>query len=607
MTRGRYGWALAVVAVSAFMITMDNTVVHVALPVIRDDLQMSSGTLQWVATGYILMFSCLMIAGGRLADVYGCRAVLITGMAIFTGSSLIAGVAPDGTVLIAARVVQGAGAALALPSTLVIVTVGRTDKQKSLGTIVFLASSSVAIAIGPFVGGFIASHWHWGWIFLINVVPGIAVMLLAAVVVSGRPEQTGTRLDLPGVLTSAIALFAFTYGLDQAHRHGLQDPTVLAVFGLAGSAALAFVLVERWAPDPMINLEFFRNRVFTGGLVTQMLWGIGFNGVLFYTSFFLQDVLGFAPTKTGLVFLPPAILLLLMTPVSFWLAERIGPRISIGGGMCVLAAGMASFTVLRPGDGLPQLMPGVLVLSAGAAMAMPLAMYVLKSVPEERAGVASGILNVVREVSVAFGIAVLGVIIAALEKRALAGGADKVEAFRHAVSFGLLIGGGLVLAGGLIVALTLPRRSAAPVPARQPLMLGPAAIPLPARGAGGRWRSDTRRGSAGRWIRDAQGEGARRAGLRVPPPPPPEGWHEPYIPPQGSAAGPTADRVPGPTADLTVDRVPGPLPSPTADHVPGPAADRAPDPTAERVPAERRPVAARVEHGGPGRYRRDPW
>ncbi|MFF5261900.1 DHA2 family efflux MFS transporter permease subunit [Actinomadura viridis] len=494
MTRGRYRWALAVVAISAFMITMDNTVVANALPTMIRDLGMSNAAKDWVATGYILMFSCLMIAGGRLTDVYGCRVTFTSGMAVFTGASAVCGMAPDEAVLILGRIVQGAGAALALPATLVMVTVGRTDKQRSLGTIVWVGAASGATALGPTIGGIIVSHWPWGWIFLINIPAGILVILLGLVVLTSKSENTAARVDLPGVLISATMLFALAYGMEAGRRHGWLDPSVLSVFALAAIALLCFVMVESWAPEPMMNLRFFRNRVFVGGLLSQMLWGIGFNGMVFYSATFLQRYLGFTPPEAGLVMLPSAVAVMVATPLAFWVAARAGPRVTVGGGMAAMAFGMVLFSMLRRDDGFADLMPGVLIVGLGAAMCMPLAMYVLKSVPEDQAGVASGILNVIREVSGAFGIAIVGLLIHEVPPE----GADAatLETFRSGTAAGLVIGASLVLIGGLISAMTLPSRRGwfGPKHVRQGRRR-PAAAPRPATaapvpaadGVGGPW------------------------------------------------------------------------------------------------------------------------
>ncbi|CND43633.1 Probable drug resistance transporter%2C EmrB/QacA subfamily [Mycobacterium tuberculosis] len=444
------------VAVSAFMTTMDNTVVFTALPTIMADLDMSSSAKDWVATGYILMFSCLMITGGRLSDVFGCRLTFTSGMVVFTAASAVCGLAQGSEVLIVSRIVQGAGAALVLPATQVMVTVGRNDKQRSIGNIAFIGAASAATALGPAIGGFIVEHWHWGWIFLINIVPGILVIVLGLFVLTPHGENKHARIDLPGVLISATMLFAFIYGLEAGNKLGWADPSVLSVFALGAIALVCFVVVETWAPDPMIDLRFFRNRVFTGGLLSQMLYGIGFNGMMFYSQPFLQRFLGFSPSEAGLVMLPPALAIIVLTPMAFLMAAKIGPRPAIGAGMALMGLGMVLFSMLNVGDGYADLMPGVMLVGVGAALGMPLVMYVLKAVPEKRAGVASGVINVIREASGAFGIAIVGLLVHHVPDEGA--GAAELETFRAGTSSGLILGAVLVLVGGLISGLTLPSR-----------------------------------------------------------------------------------------------------------------------------------------------------
>lgn len=515
------------------MTTMDNTVVFTALPTIMADLDMSSSAKDWVATGYILMFSCLMIMGGRLTDVYGCRLTFTAGMAVFTAASAACGLAQSSEVLILARIVQGAGAALTLPATQVMVTVGRNDRQRSIGNIIFIGAASGATALGPTIGGIIVQHWHWGWIFLINIVPGILVILLGTFVLTGHGENKHARVDLPGVLISATMLFAFIYGLEAGSKHGWADPSVLSVFALGVIALVCFVVVESWAPDPMIDLRFFHNRVFTGGLLSQMLYGIGFNGMMFYSQPFLQRFLGFSPPKAGLVMLPPAIVILLLTPVAFLMAAKIGPRPAIGAGLALMGLGMVLFSTLTIGDGYADLMPGVMLIGVGAALGMPLVMYVLKAVPEKQAGVASGVINVIREASGAFGIAIVGLFVHAIPDEGA--GAAELEKFRIGTSSGLILGAVLVLIGGLVSGITLPSRRGwlGPKHGRRPPMLpdrpkhDPAATPrdpVPALLAPGPLP-------------------ARKGGPGSPWPAPPDGWYEPYVPeeradgPQGIPRG----------------------------------------------------------------------
>ncbi|TMR08133.1 MFS transporter, partial [Nonomuraea zeae] len=298
-----------VVGLAGFITTLDNTVVTVALPSIQRDLGARLAALEWVATGYILTFAGLMLAGGRLADVCGPRRVLLAGLAAFTGASLGAGLATSVPLLVAARLAQGAGAALILPATLAVLA-GREERQRSMGVAVWMASGAGALALGPVVGGYLSQYAHWSWVFLINVPVGAAVIALAwAGVPAGA--RSGRSLDVPGVLASVVFLAAGTFALIHGGEYGWTSAPVVAALVTCLGGGIAFVAVERRAPDPMVALGLFAARSFTGGVVAQVFWGLGVNGVFFYTALFLQGVLGFSPTDSGMAFVPLALLVVL--------------------------------------------------------------------------------------------------------------------------------------------------------------------------------------------------------------------------------------------------------------------------------------------------------
>lgn len=486
MNRERFAPALAIVAISAVMITMDNTAVNIIKLTIQQRLHTSDTALEWVNTGYILVFSCLMITGGRLVDMFGARACFATGMSLFTGASLLAGLSHDIATLIGARLLQGGGAALALPATLVVINVGRTDRQRSIGMIVWVGACAAASALGPGIGAVLSGLWGWQAVFLVNVGPGLLTIPLSLLYIGGTKENPATSLDLPGVLTSTALLFALTYGLAKHPDVSWTDPSVLSVFGLALVALVALVVVERWVPDPIFDISFFRNRVFSGAVAVQILVGFGFSGVIYYGATFMLNVLRFGQQEVALVLLPPAIAIGLLTPISFWLTARLGPRLTVSLGVCLLALGMLLFSTLRKGDGYMDLMPGVVTLGIGVALTMPLPMYVLKSVPEERNGVAGGIMNVGREMSGALGIALLGAIIYSIQASAEHSGVrDGNEAFRQGTQLGLPIGASVLMIGAVIAALTLPSRRTIEVARLQELtviehVVKPLPIPQPA-------------------------------------------------------------------------------------------------------------------------------
>lgn len=460
-----------VTGLAGFMTTLDNTVVTVALPSIRRDLGARLAELEWVATGYILTFAGLMLAGGRLADVHGHRRVLLAGLATFTAASLGAGLADSIQALVAARLVQGAGAAMILPATLAVLA-GREERQRSMGVAVWMASGAAALALGPVVGGYLSQHAHWTWVFLINVPMGAAVMALAAVTVppghgaergpgvarrgsvrssgvAGREGvwgsgAAGRSLDVGGVVASGVFLGAGTFALIHGGEYGWTSPAVVAALGLCVGGGVGFVVAERRAGEPMVDPGLFAVRSFAGGVAAQVLWGLGVNGVFFYTAIFLQGVLGFTPTASGLAFVPLALLVVLVTPLAPWVERRLGAGRTVAAGLVLVAGGMALAATLEAGDGWGRLLPAVCAIGVGSALTMPLGSAVLGAVPESRAGVAGGIFSVSREISGLFGIAAVGVIVH---------GAGN---FAAGYAAGLLVAAGLVLAGALISLATLP-------------------------------------------------------------------------------------------------------------------------------------------------------
>ncbi|MEW9553745.1 MFS transporter [Nonomuraea sp. NPDC050783] len=438
-------WLLAAVGLAGFLTTLDNTVVTVALPSIQHDLGASLAALEWVATGYLLTFAGLMPAGGRLADVWGHRGTLLAGLALFTVASLAAGLAATIHLLVAARLVQGAGAALVLPATLAVLA-GQEERRRSAGVAVWMASGAGALALGPVAGGYLSQHAHWSWVFLLNVPLGAAVVALAAVAVP--PSAVVARsLDAPGVLASAAFLAAGTFALVHGGEHGYGSPAVAAALAVCAGGGAAFVLVERRAADPMVDLRLFAVRAFAGGVAAQVLWGLGVNGVFFYTAIFLQEVLGFTPTGSGLAFVPLALLVVLVTPLAPTVERRLGAGPTVAAGLVLVAGGMAAAATLEAGDGWGRLLPAVCAIGIGSALTMPLGSAVLGAVPPERAGVAGGVFSVSREVSGLFGIAGTGAVVHA------------AGSFATGYAAGLLVAAGLVLAGALIAVRTLDGRA----------------------------------------------------------------------------------------------------------------------------------------------------
>ena len=453
----RRTWTLIAVALATFMTYLDNNIVNVALPVIQRDLHLSTAGLEWIVSGYILVFASLLLAGGRLADVYGRRRLFAIGLIIFTAASFVAGLAGSADVLVAARAVQGLGAALLTPTTLAIISATYPDpRERNMAVGVWSAVGALALALGPLLGGLISDHLSWGWIFFINVPVGIATLALGLWAISeSRESSAPRRLDMPGVVLSSVALFGLTYSLIEGHDRGWTSPIILGGFLLAATLGLAFVWREQHTAEPMVAMSLFRERVFSGGLIALIMWGFGIFGIYFFTSLYLQNVLGFSPTEAGAAFVPMALLMAAGAIASERVANRIGAYRSVGLAMALMAAGIASVSLLGADATFWQLMPSFAAIGVGGGLTVPLTATVLSAMPRDEAGVASGIFNASREVSGLLGITVIGAILTARQGEALRSGHSPVDAFLSGYQLGLLVAAVLVAAGGVAAYLGL--------------------------------------------------------------------------------------------------------------------------------------------------------
>ena len=334
----RKWWTLGAVAFGLFMIMLDNTIVNVALPSIQSDLNIGISELEWVFNGYALTFGVLMLTGGKLADLFGRRRIFIVGLVVFTVASLFCGLATSAGWLIGARVLQGAGSALMNPATLSIITATFPPRQRGMAIGIWAGVSAMALAIGPLVGGLITEHWSWNWIFFINVPIGILAIIVTRLVVDeSRDTSAEQRLDLPGLLSSGIALFALTYGLIEANTYGWSSPRILGLFAVAAIGFAAFILLEMHQRAPMLDLSLFKNGTFAGANSVMLLVGLAMFGVFFYNSLFIQNILGWSAVQTGASFLPMTVLIILVAPFAGKYSDRVGSRWLMGGGMILLS------------------------------------------------------------------------------------------------------------------------------------------------------------------------------------------------------------------------------------------------------------------------------
>jgi EmrB/QacA subfamily drug resistance transporter len=453
----RKWWTLAAVSFGLFMIMLDNTVVNVALKTLQDSLGLKVSELEWVVTGYALTFGALMLTGGKLADLFGRRLIFVVGLAIFTGSSLACGLAGSASVLIGARVVQGIGAALMNPATLSIITVTFPPRQRGTAIGIWAGVSALALAIGPLVGGLIAQHIGWSWIFFINVPVGVLGIAAAyAFIDESRDTSHEQRPDLPGLFTSALGLFALSYALIEANTYGWTSGRILLGFAVAAVSLTAFVLLELHQRLPMLELGLFRNRGFAGANTVMLLVGLAMFGVFFYVSLYVQQVLGYSPTQAGASFLPWTVLIILLAPIAGKLSDRVGPRPFVGGGMVVLAGSLLWFAEQGVHATFWNLLPGMLLGGLGMASAMaPVTAAAMSSVRPDKAGVGSAVLNSMRQVGGSLGIAIMGAIVASGISSSLHAGNPPDVAFVHGFHHALDVAAGLAITGALIAVSTL--------------------------------------------------------------------------------------------------------------------------------------------------------
>ncbi|MEV2190314.1 MFS transporter [Streptomyces phaeochromogenes] len=457
MGRARLFALFSLLTLTGFITTLDNTVINVALPTVQRELGLTVPDLEWVAASYVLSFGALLLPGGRLTDLLGRRPVLAAGILVFTAASAAAALADSGGTLIAARTVQGVGAALVIPASLAVIAVDLPVRLRATAVGLWTAALAVALALGPVVGGFVTQRWGWGWVFALNVPFGlIALLLMPAVPGRSAPRRGG--LDLPGVLLSVLALYLLTYGLVRGQEHGFGTAPVPLCLGVSAVAACVFVVVEARTARPLVELGLLRDRFLTGGIVAQVLWGIGVNGVFFFTALYLQRVLGFSPTGAGLAFLPLAGALLLGTPVAERAARALGAHVSIAGGLFLVAVGLLYVSGAGARAGFWDLQPGLLLIGWGSAFTTPLTVRSLDRVPETGMGMATGLVSAAREVSGVFGVVLVGVVLTRRESAELRSGTDPRGAFLEGYDLGLRLAACCVLAGAFVTLVTLRRR-----------------------------------------------------------------------------------------------------------------------------------------------------
>jgi EmrB/QacA subfamily drug resistance transporter len=449
-TRPRAGWTLAIVSIALFMTALDNLVVGIALPSIRAELGGSLESLEWTVNSYTLAFAVFLLGGAALGDRFGRKRMFSAGLALFTASSALAALAPSIDALVAARALQGLGAAIVLPLTLTLLSEAVAPERRGAALGIWAGVSGLGVALGPLVGGAVVQGISWHWIFWLNVPVGLALIPLAARMLT-ESYGPNSRLDVPGLALAGAGLFGLTFGIVRADSLGWTSSTVLASAG-AGVALLAAVLAwEARAPQPMLPLRFFRSRGFaaTNGVSFAMFFGTF--GSIFLLSQFFQVAQGLGPLEAGLRTLPWTGMPMIVAPLAGLLSDRIGSRPLMATGLALQAGAMAWLAVIsNPSTPFSELIAPFVMAGTGMALVFaPSANAVLSSVRQSEAGQASGATNAIREVGGVMGVAVLAGVFSAH------GGYTDPQAFTDGIGAALPIGAA-VLAAGALAALLVP-------------------------------------------------------------------------------------------------------------------------------------------------------
>ncbi|AEV87046.1 MFS transporter [Actinoplanes sp. SE50] len=469
------GGALAAVALAQFMVTLDMTIVNVALPSLGGDLGFEPTQLPWVVNVYALLFGGLLMLGGRAADLFGQRRILLSGTALFALASLAGGLAQAPWQLIAARAVQGMGAALMAPAALALLTLTqREGRERTRALGVYAAVSAVGGAAGVLSGGLLTQFAGWRWVMLVNVPMAACVVVLALIGVPGGQLSSGPRrtLDVPGAVLVTGGVGALVLGLLRTDHYGWASATTLVTLGIAVLLIVLFLLWEARGikSDPLIRLGLLAKRNVAGANLFILLLCAGQFAAFYFISLYLQDVLHLDAARAGAAFLPLTLTVVVAINISTRLVPRLGPKPLLVTGGLLAAAGFAWFGALDADGGfLTDLLGPSLLTGLGMGLSfVPLTGAAVGGLPRHEAGMASAVLNSSRQIGGALGLAALVTAQASRTDARLAAGDPPLEALTSGFGIGLSLSGALLLAAALVALIVLPGKRAAGVPAGEP-------------------------------------------------------------------------------------------------------------------------------------------
>jgi EmrB/QacA subfamily drug resistance transporter len=445
------------------VVFVDSTVVNVALPAIADDLGGGMAGQQWLSGAYLLTLGALLLVGGTLGDRFGRRRMFSLGLVGFGLTSLLCAIAPSIATLIIARALQGAAGALLVPNTLGLIVAKFAPDQRGGAIGSWTAWSGISTVAGPLVGGLIVDNASWRWIFVVNLVPVVAALMIVARLDAAHDEPEPRHIDLLGATLGTLGLAGPVFALIEQPHRGWGDPMIFLPLIVGILLLVAFVVVERREREPMLPLELFAMRNFTvGNIATLAIYG-GLGAAPFFLVLFLQQVAGYSALQAGLATLPITVLMFLLSKRFGALSDRIGPRLFMGVGPIVAAVGIALYTRMgAEADYLTEVLPAVVVFGFGLSLTVaPLTATVLGGVPEAEAGMASAINNAVARVGGLLAVAAIGAVVASrLGSDQATLGSVPVETAKSAFDLAMWIVAALVALGGVASAIGIenPRR-----------------------------------------------------------------------------------------------------------------------------------------------------
>lgn len=424
---------LAVLLIGFFMIMLDTTIVNVSIPTIINDLKADLTQIEWIISGYALSFAALLITFGRLGDLYGRKKMFMLGLVVFTVASALSGEANSPTMLILARILQGVGGAMLSPATLSIISSTFKDKERAMAFGAFGAISGAAAAVGPILGGWLTTYQDWRWIFRVNIPVGIIALILSYLYVTESKSEKKEKIDFSGMITSGLGFFFLVFGLIEGQNYGWLKPAkdfvvgnfiwgkeqtisiILISFILSLLFLVIFIYIQfkktKKDLSPAVNTTFFKSKAFRYGLVAVAIIALGEFSSLFTLPIFFQSIRGFSPLQSGYALLPLALAAMIAAPISAFIVNKIGSKKVITIGISMEALGLFLLSFINADTTYVSLIPALFFLGFGLGLAIAQnTQVILSEIDPINSGSASGVLNTIRQVGTALGIAVIGAI-----------------------------------------------------------------------------------------------------------------------------------------------------------------------------------------------------